>query len=323
MTTRTATVPAFAKLNLSLLVLGKRPDGYHELRTVFQTISLADKITFGWTPGPRWQVEATPEIDNNLCLRAADLLRQYTGLRGRLTVDIRKNLPMGGGLGGGSSNAAATLLALPALAGITLPSGVLHDMATQIGSDVPFFLDGGTSLALGRGEELYPLPTPREKWAVVVTPGISVSTPAAFRTLNRGPLSALTFIELSNKIKDLRAIVSALSVSPESKRTAWRALASNDFEDAVFRQHPQLGGIRQRLSECGAVPARMSGSGSTLYGVFANESLRKRALKILTPDGGRAVRFLSAPEYRTAWFRALGEHKVGNTWPPHSRYAKS
>jgi len=321
MATRVASVRAFAKLNLSLLVLGKRADGYHELRTVFQSISLSDRIQLDWTPGARWAVEATPEIDNNLAVRAAELLRDETGIRGRLKIHIEKHIPMGGGLGGGSSNAAAILLALPTLAGINLPIARLTGLATGIGSDVPFFLDGGTALALGRGEELYPLPTPKQRLAVVVTPGISVSTPEAFRALKRGPLDALTFTELSNRIKNLRGMMSALGVSLVSGSPDWREFSENDFETAVFERHPQLGEIRERLAQAGAMPARMSGSGSTLFGVFSSQKARQRALKTL--DGARAVKFVSMREYRVAWLRALGEHKVGNAWPPHSRYAKS
>jgi 4-diphosphocytidyl-2-C-methyl-D-erythritol kinase len=320
MATRQATVRAFAKLNLSLLVLGKRADGYHELRTIFQSISLADRIQISWTPGARWTVEAEPEIDNNLAVRAAELLRDEAGMRGRLHIAIQKAIPMGGGLGGGSSNAAALLLALPVLAGAAIPENILAGLATAIGSDVPYFLHGGTMLAFGRGEEMYPLTTPHQRLGVVVTPGMPISTPEAFRALGRPALSGLTFTELSNRISNLRVMVHALNVSPNSD---WRGYSENDFEAVVFERHPQLAAIRERLTAAGAAPARMSGSGSTLFGVFESEAARRRGLQALTGEKARSVRLVTSDEYRSAWLRALGEHKVGNAWPPRSRYAKS
>jgi 4-diphosphocytidyl-2-C-methyl-D-erythritol kinase len=322
--TRKATVRAFAKLNLSLLVLGKRADGYHELRTVFQTISLADRIHLEWTPGALWSVDATPEINNNLAVNAAEVLRaETTRLRGHLKIHIEKVIPMGGGLGGGSSNAAAILLALPTLAGLRVPVPTLMGLATSIGSDVPFFLEGGTALGLGRGEELYPVPTPKQRLAVVVTPGISVATPDAFRALNRGPLGALTFTELSNRISNLRGMLSALSVSSGEDAADWRQYAENDFESVVFERHPKLGALRRQLERRGAQPARMSGSGSTIFGVFSGKSEQLAVAGAMAPNGARTARLVSRNEYRGAWGRALAEHKVGNAWPPHSRYASS
>ncbi len=167
---------------------------------------------------------------------------------------------------------------------------------------------------------MYPIATPRERCAVVVTPGVSVSTPEAFGVLKRGPVDSLTFTELSNKISNLRVMIGALNVSPGPD---WRGFSENDFETVVFERHPQLGVIRQQLENAGAAPARMSGSGSTLFGVFESKVAQRQALKALKGKGARAVNLVSSREYRGAWNRALGEHKVGTEWPPRSRYGSS
>ncbi|MEK7751348.1 MAG: 4-(cytidine 5'-diphospho)-2-C-methyl-D-erythritol kinase, partial [Acidobacteriota bacterium] len=149
---------ALAKLNLSLKVLNKRPDGYHELRTVFQTISLADTIDIEFTPGRRPEVELVSDVDipDNLVERTARLAMEALRIRGRARFRLTKRIPAGAGLGGGSSDAAAVLLGLPALAGKRADLETLMDLGGRLGSDVPFFLLGGAAVALGRGTELYP-----------------------------------------------------------------------------------------------------------------------------------------------------------------------
>jgi 4-diphosphocytidyl-2-C-methyl-D-erythritol kinase len=157
---RRARVRAYAKINLDLRVLARRPDDYHELRTVFQTISLADDLEISFTPAShtRIAVEGAPEIEDNLVVKAAALVLDAAGVTGDVGFRLRKRIPMGAGLGGGSSDAAAVLLALPVLAGARLDIGKLACLGAQLGSDVPFFLLAGTAVGLGRGTELYPLP---------------------------------------------------------------------------------------------------------------------------------------------------------------------
>ncbi|MCP5114812.1 MAG: 4-(cytidine 5'-diphospho)-2-C-methyl-D-erythritol kinase, partial [bacterium] len=159
---RRARLKALAKINLSLKVLGKRPDGYHELRTVFQTISLGDTLEMSYEPARRSRVEleSTVDISDNLVVRAARLVMDAARMKGLVSFRLTKRIPLGGGMGGGSSDAAAVLLALPVLAGKDVPYEQLAEMALELGSDVPFFLLGGTALGMGRGEELYPLPEP-------------------------------------------------------------------------------------------------------------------------------------------------------------------
>lgn len=185
--TRRARVRAFAKINLSLKVLNKRPDGFHEIRTVFQTVGLADTLEFAFSPGRGVSILVHDPlgIENNLVERAARAFFEATGARGTVEVTLKKVIPMGGGLGGGSSDAAATLLALAGLCGRKAPMELLARLAASLGSDVPFFLYGGTALGLGRGEELYPLPDAKPSPVLILAPPVHVSTPEAYRALGR------------------------------------------------------------------------------------------------------------------------------------------
>jgi 4-diphosphocytidyl-2-C-methyl-D-erythritol kinase len=299
-------------------VLGRRADGYHEIRTVFQSISMADRVGIRYTPSREWSVTATPEIADNLAVKAAESLHRHCGLTGHVEIQITKSIPMGAGLGGGSSDAAAALLALPALAGLRVPLDKLRPIAAALGSDVPFFLDGGTSLGLGRGEELYPLPSAAAAYVAVVAPGVHVSTPLAYRALNRGLMADLTLAEQSFKLNSFRALVGELC--GPGRGAAWREHSENDFECAVFREHPRLHELANALAKSGANPARMSGSGSALFGVFHTRRQMDRACRKLSGDGAEAVKFLSRREYRSRWLRALREHVDGEQWPPRSRH---
>lgn len=320
---REATVPAFAKLNLSLHVLGRRPDGYHELRTVFQTIALADSLHLRYAPGGplRISLDDPLHIPNNLVMRAAELVAEEVHLRGSLEMRLTKRIPLGGGLGGGSTDAAAVLLALPALAGKPVPASTLARLALQLGSDVPFFLHGGTALGLGRGEELYPLATPPAPHVLLLTPGLHVSTPDAFRALSRPLLAELTFTELIPTLETFRLLVTSLSVRHAG--AGWRGFCENDFEEAVFGQHPRLAALRRKLRRGGAEPARMSGSGSTLYGVFPNAGLLRAARTLLAGVASIGTRFLNQAQYRASWYRALAGIADTTQWPPLSLSASN
>src|SRR5277367_4914292 len=167
-----ARLRSLAKINLDLRVLHKRPDGYHELRTIFQTVSLADSIEIEYRRGPtRIDIKSNLNIPDNLIVKAADVVLSATGATGRIGFVSQKRIPMGGGLGGGSSNAAAVLLALPVL--LKKPLGIekLMELAASLGSDVPYFLLGGTAVGLGRGTELYPLPDVAPSPGLLFTPG--------------------------------------------------------------------------------------------------------------------------------------------------------
>jgi 4-diphosphocytidyl-2-C-methyl-D-erythritol kinase len=313
---RKARVRALAKVNLDLRVVGRRPDGYHELRTVYQTISLGDELELSYRPdGPdRLVVESQPVIEGNLVARAAELLMERTGLRGEVHIRLQKNIPMGAGLGGGSSDAAAVLLALPALAGVRLETETLLDLATQLGSDVPFFLWGGRALGIGRGSEVYPLPETRQAWALLVVSPLQVSTREAYADLS----SALTGQSGERIINSFQSwlwsqILGAGSI-PET--------GSNDFESVVFRRHPALARTKDELRASGARCALMTGSGSAILGLFAT---RQRAERALGRFGDRAIKvsLVSRARYQSWWRCWLRPHIVaGRHWPPQSRYQK-
>ena len=172
-----ARLRSLAKINLDLRVLHKRPDGFHELRTIFQTISLADTIEVEFERGrTRIELKSNIDIPGNLIVKAADLVLRSLRAKGQLRIRLTKRIPMGGGLGGGSSNAASVLLALPGLLKKKISIEKLLDLAAELGSDVPFFLLGGTAVGLGRGTELYPLPDVPPHPGLLITPDIHSST---------------------------------------------------------------------------------------------------------------------------------------------------
>lgn len=303
-------VPAFAKLNLSLLVLQKRADGYHELRTLFQTIALRDtlEITFERARRPRLTVESNVEIPgDNLIVRAAAAVLDELKIKASVGCRLDKRIPLGGGLGGGSSDAAAVLLALPVLAGRPVRAERLAEIALELGSDVPFFLEGGTALGLGRGEELYALPDLPAQPALLGCSGIHVSTAAAFAHLNRPPGDLLTSPLHHNRMKRFQSLVAGV-VCPEAAG-AWMRLSENDFEAAVFPRLPELASLRQILMDRGALLARMSGSGSTVFGLFRSEAARDRAARCLAQDRPDVqwvlTTFLPRNQYRRLWRRSL------------------
>lgn len=310
---RKARVRAYAKVNLSLKVLHKRQDGFHEIRTVFHTIGLHDKLAIEFEPGRRLAIELDDPlaIPNNLVERAAALFCEANSVRGRLRLSLRKRIPMGAGMGGGSSNAAAVLLALPALTGRTASLAGLTALAAQLGSDVPYFLFGGAALGLGRGEELYPLPPLPAAPVLVLAPPLHVSTPAAYQALQRGPL---TSPDLLSKLNIFQSFVWETSAS----------LMENDFEAAVFQLHPELGRWRRKLERLGAHAARLSGSGAALFGVFPDRAKLQGALPQFESDPLKvfSTALLSRARFRAAWRHDLREHAVKGTWPPQSLYAK-
>jgi len=328
---RRAKLSSLAKINLDLRVLNRNPDNFHELRTVFQTVSLADTIEIEYTPTRRTDlsIDDPQAIPDNLILRAAratlDALRLTATVRFRLT----KKIPMGGGLGGGSSNAATVLLALPVLAGRTLPLDRSIEIGAALGSDVPFFLLGGTALALGRGTELYPLPEIASEPLLILSTGLHIATGPAYGALGR----SLTFTGASSSINSFQSYVRALVDSRSAGAAS--ALSANDFESAVSGQFPQLKKIQAKLSRLGAAGVRMTGSGSAVVAFFGSRpdsrEVRERARTMLLRDrmfeGCRVMpaALVSRRSYRALWRRQLHEH-IGNpgteVWPLPSRYER-
>jgi 4-diphosphocytidyl-2-C-methyl-D-erythritol kinase len=319
-------VRSLAKINLDLRVLNKRPDGFHDLRTIFQTISLADSIEIDYRPGPtRININSNFNIPSNIIATTADNVLAATGKTGRIGFVLKKRIPLGGGMGGGSSNAAAVLLALPMLLKKPLRIERLMELAATLGSDVPFFLLGGTAIGLGRGTELYPLPDLTSLPALLITPGVHVSTADAYRALNR----KLTSANPRPIMNDFQSV--AWRIGDGDAPAVWGV--ENDFESVVFRQHSHLKSIKGQLLSLGARPALMSGSGSTIFGIFANRQLRDRAAgrfrKEFAADQVHPVSLVRRSQYRALWKRQLSvaldskplESKLWQ-WQSQDRYAK-
>ena len=278
-------LPAFAKINLGLKVLGRRADGYHEIRTVFQTISLHDRLTFEATEDGRLELACTdpsiPADESNLVLRAAVALRERYGAGRGARVTLEKRVRAGGGLGGGSSDAAVTLIAFSRLWNLKTDVNELSDLGARLGADVPFFLTGGTALGTGTGTDIEPLEDAPKLSLVVVTPDVHVSTAEAYRALGAPALTkddALVNLSVSRTEADF----------PDSLCD----VMSNDFEAVVVRLHPEIGRARDALLGAGAVRASLSGSGSSVYGVFESELEAERATAAL--GGAEAVWRVSA-----------------------------
>ncbi len=304
------TVPSFAKVNLGLEVLGTREDGYHELRTLFQSIDLHDRITL--RPLPRGIViecdhPGVPRDETNLAWRAAESLKRRGGVSAGVAIRIDKRIPIAGGLGGGSSNAAAVLVALNRVWRLGLGPDDLHRLARRLGADVPFFLVGGTALGLARGDEVYPLRRQVKAQVVLVDPGRPVSTAAVFARVDAG----LTHRENSYTIFRF--------VSRDLEGVEAFPLLANDLEQAALEEAPDLartvGRIRGSLVREGALLAALSGSGSSFFGMFDDVQRARRAHAALESQGFAVhrCRTLSLDQYRGAWARALG-YNSGRSW---------
>ena len=246
---------AYAKINLTMEVLGRRADGYHEIASVLQTVDLADDLSFEPAADIAVRCDATglsPEA--NLVLQAARLLRQATGAEQGARISLRKGVPIAAGLGGGSSDAAMTLLGLSRLWGLSMGPQELLPIASQLGSDVPFFLVGGTALARGRGEVVTPLPPLRSAWLVLATPPIQIASKTA--TLY-GALRPADFTPGGATERLARALPAGAPLSPSD--------LFNVFEPVAERVFPGLTEYRAKLLEAGATSVHLTGSGPTLF----------------------------------------------------------
>ncbi len=291
-------VRAFAKINLGLKVLGRRPDGYHELRTVYQTVALADslEVSLSLRKGPV-QIECSdpniPAGRGNLAHRAAELWRRARGTKRGIRIQLNKRIPAGSGLGGGSSDAAATLLALERLAGPRLSGEQLMRLTERLGSDVPLFIFGGRVLGCGRGEEIYPLTDLPSRHCLIAFPGFTVSTAEAYRVLS---------LQLTKTAGSPKII--GFGARPHFPLDHWGP-AENDFEQVVFAKWPGLARLKRRFIRAGAETASLTGSGSALFAVFDSAEQLLRAVRLVPPDWQVfRTRTLSRREYQ----RRLFEH---------------
>jgi len=292
-------LPAFAKINLCLHVLGRRPDGYHELRTIFQAISLRDTLELSITPGSSFSFALQSNdpamlAPDNLVERAVTAIASEIGFQGSVSAYLDKKIPVARGLGGGSSDAAAALIGMLRLTKKKIPLERLLEIASSLGADVPFFLFGGRALAVNRGDEIYPLEDLPKRTVLLVSPqDIGVSTKEAYQWLST---------ELTNRAEPPKIWkFCALCWSRQGVGV------SNDFEGPVFGRHPRLKEIRDGLLERGAVDAALAGSGSAVFGVFRNPAQARRAARAFPEDSVFVVETLSREKYG----RALGWQVTG------------
>lgn len=267
------TVRSYAKINLGLRILGRRTDGFHDISTLFHRVDLFDTLHFEITDGAvslESNRDDIPTDDGNICIRAVRLLvEQQRGVGVHIT--LHKNIPAGAGLGGGSSNAAAVLRYLPPLLGVSFPEEELLEMAAILGSDVPFFLQDGSAIARGRGELLEYFSWECPWWIVLVNPAIHVSTAWAYGSLRLAAQPA---------DPDLRAMLLRANEDPASLAT----LLHNDFEAPVMEAYPAIREVRQTMLDAGAAGALMSGSGSSVFGLFSDGAAARACTDRFAPE---------------------------------------
>lgn len=274
---RTQSGKAYAKINLTLDIAGLRPDGYHEIQTIMHTVSLCDIVTV--KPARRTGVllrcnlPYVPCDQRNIAYRAALLFFEALGRRGAVFIDLRKRIPVGAGMAGGSADAAAVLRLLNQAHGRPFSLEKLKAIGLELGADVPFCLEGGCRLARGIGEILSPAPPLPDCALAVVKPKFSISTKKLYEEIDQAPIQGRP---------DAPAMLEALS---QGDLPRIGGLLANVMEAAALPQRPQIEEIRQALLAAGALGARMTGSGSAVYGIFAHESQARAALKTLPFPG--------------------------------------
>jgi 4-diphosphocytidyl-2-C-methyl-D-erythritol kinase len=303
------TVRSFAKINLGLAIGPARSDRFHALETIYQTVAVHDLIKVEAARGSGIEIRCknhlVPTDESNTCFRVADRMLRHWKQRAKLTITIEKNLPVQGGLGAGSSNAVATMFALERELKEPLPAEERLRITAEVGSDLPLFLLGGTVLGLGRGEQIYPLAELPPIACVLVTPQVAISTPKAFADWD-------AFMESENKAWTLTAPDGSVTLSKFNRSAfEWlsylnvsgvpvvsngdraetplldlvRAGIENDFERVVFPQYPELRDVKRTLEREGADYASLSGSGSTMYGLFRTRERAVQAAERMSAEG--------------------------------------
>jgi 4-diphosphocytidyl-2-C-methyl-D-erythritol kinase len=303
------SVPSFAKINWNLHVLGRRSDGYHEVRTLLQTISLHDDLHFEVTGDGAISLSCEPTDipidvptgDQNLIVRAAQALKHRCNVKQGARVRLQKRIPAKAGLGGASSNAAVTLLALAHLWNVDANATELIEIAAGLGADVPFFLMGGCGLATGTGATVSSLPDTAGsdvQHLIVVTPNASVSTREAYAALRATALTT----------SQRKTILSSSRIEADSRYSQpWPLPDSlhNDFESVIFDIEPEIRRTKEALLQAGAHDALLAGSGSSVFGIFAGREDRQRALDEIKLEAGWRI-FPCVTLSRNEYLRALG-----------------
>ena len=271
-----------AKVNIGLRVLKKKINGYHDIVTIFQEIDFFDIITLTKNPDGcsfNSNVDWLKNDEDNLCIAAYRLMEKKYGIGG-INIDLNKKIPAGSGLGGGSSNAASVMKGSCELYGLNIPKNELEHLAISIGADVPFFINGSIQLGEGVGEKLTPLKNKVRGKYLIIMPDIVINTSWAYSQFKNGldtSVSSINFASLLNK-----------------KTTSFNKLKliENDFESIVIPAYPEIGEIKQKLCAFGAQYASLSGSGSTVFGIFNDEALLEKASSYFTPKYNT---FISSP----------------------------
>jgi 4-diphosphocytidyl-2-C-methyl-D-erythritol kinase len=314
----TISLRSFAKINLGLYIGPLRADGFHELRTVYQTIELHDRLRIRVTKGEGVEIRCTnervPKDSTNTCWRTAERTMAALGAKGRVVIEIEKRLPVEGGVGGASGNAVATLLGIERALKQQLPGKERLKIAAAVGSDLPLFLVGGTVLGVEHGECVYPLPDLPVMNCVVAFPEIGVSTPRAFADWDLHIAPKLTASDPSARMKEFGRTISGWLSGPTgasngsnrsgsvSGAPAWgggrvgnpllslvQAGIANDFEKVVFPQYPELHEVKSALEQAGAKYASLSGSGAAVYGLFGSRASAAKAVLALKRRGIKAL----------------------------------
>ena len=319
----TVTTPSFAKINLGLRIGPARPDGFHDLRTIYQTTALHDEISVSVERSSGIEIRCedprVPTDSTNTCFRIVELAMQALKTRGRATIKIEKRLPVQGGLGGASGNAVAALLALERTLRKKLSAGERLRIAAEVGSDLPLFLIGGTVLGVGHGEEVYPVPDLRSMPCVIALPDVAISTPKAFSDWDEQ--AKLTPSTHSDRMLEFSREISAwLNAAQIGRRSGVSARGGgraenllldlvrtgieNDFEKVVFPKYPELLEVKRVLEKAGARYASLSGSGSAIYGLFDSQQKAAAAAKQLIRQGTRAL--VTSTLTRRQYWKKLG-----------------
>lgn len=274
MSSETFTLPAHAKINWILRVIGRRPDGYHELETIFQTITLHDRLAFKSSADESITLTcdepSIPLGESNLIHRAANILRERRGIESGAEIHLEKRIPVKAGLGGGSSDAAIALLGLARLWRVEIERRELEEMCARLGADVPFFLTGGTALGSGLGTEVYALADAPRMSLLVVKPQAEISTAEAYKALSA---PALTKVGGDIILSSSRPPAHFSDSLPDSLR--------NDFEPVIYDLEPEIMRARDALLEAGARGALLCGSGACVFGIFESVRAQERAASAL------------------------------------------
>ena len=295
------SLPSFAKINWTLQILGKRPDGYHEVRTILQTISLHDDLHFKVSGDGVITLSCNdsniPTDNENLIMRAAYALKDRYNINKGVHIRLEKRIPAQAGLGGASSNAAVSLLALAQVWKIEVTAPELLEIATNLGADVPFFLGGGCALATGIGATISPLPDSEVQHLVVITPKAGVATAKAYAAISSTTLTTMNTDPILSRSHEEANSRHSVPWSPHGDLI-------NDFESVIFDIEPEIRRTKETVLKAGALGALLAGSGSSVFGIFADYEAQQRAVNEIKMEAGWRI-FPCVTVSRNEYFRAI------------------